>query len=64
MVATLTSTVDGGKAPSAMDGGVALRRILLNAPRQPPITATMMASSSTKKKRNLFPQPPLNGNDK
>ena len=37
MVRELTSTVDGDEAPSMVDGGVALRGSLLNAPRQPPI---------------------------
>ncbi|KAL5173196.1 hypothetical protein HKD37_16G045796 [Glycine soja] len=36
-VTTLTSTVDGDKAPSTVDDGVALHGSLLNAPRQPPI---------------------------
>ncbi|KAL5194249.1 hypothetical protein HKD37_20G056352 [Glycine soja] len=33
MVMVLTSTVDGDDAPSTVNGGVALHRNLLNAPR-------------------------------
>ena len=33
MVRELISTVDGDEAPSIVDGGVALRGSLLNAPR-------------------------------
>ena len=64
MVTELTSMIDGDKAPSTVDGDVALHGNLLDAPRN-----LFTASSSSrqqwwlKKKKNLSRQPPLNSNN-